>query len=70
MEAMAVRGIITDATVTSAKKYMKMNSDWLEYSDQSIQDYLDDYYGLNNGAMISTSALLILVSMFGVQALL
>lgn len=72
MEALAAHGIITNATVTTAKKYMKMNSDWLEYSDESIQDYLDEHYGFNSGAIISkvsVSTLLILVLMFGVQAL-
>lgn len=53
MDAMESRGIISDGTVATAKKYMKLNSDWIEYSDRSIQDYLDDYYGVNNGAKIA-----------------
>lgn len=54
----------------TAKKYMKMNSDWLEYSDMAIKEYLYDHYGINSGAAELKYILFVLVSALGLHAML
>lgn len=53
--------VISISTAAAAKTFIKMNSDWLEYSDVPIKDYLDGYYGIGAGTTHSKSYLPIFV---------
>lgn len=61
LEEMTAHGVLSDSSVVSAKRYMQMNSDWLEFSDTEIKDYLDDYHGVDRGAGNSTASISILM---------
>lgn len=45
LEELLTHGLINSSTVTTARRYIKMNNDWLEVSDVPIKDSLHDYYG-------------------------
>ncbi|KAG4078826.1 hypothetical protein HA402_015416 [Bradysia odoriphaga] len=66
-------GLISSSTVETAVKYIKMNSDWLDVSDEPIRDYLKNYYrgGVANCKSylpILTMTMLLLV--FGTRAMI
>lgn len=73
LDELVAHGVISSSTVTTAKKYIKMNSDWFEYSNMPIRDFLNDYYGIGNGVSNSksyVSILVILVAVLGAHSIL
>ncbi|KAJ6643780.1 Aminopeptidase N [Pseudolycoriella hygida] len=72
LEEMLSFGLIGSSTVETAQKYVKMNSDWLIYSDAAIKDYLvNDYYGIGHATTNSrsyVSTFIILVSVLAIKA--
>lgn len=72
LEELTSFGLISSSTVETAKKFVKMNNDWLANSDGQISNYLTDHYrggAANCKSYLSILMMTILLLVLGTRSM-